>query len=50
MRLFSSTAETDKSRYQVKHIRKVMDPKYYENDFVFTRVSELEFIQSPLYD
>ena len=28
----------------------VMDPKFYENDYMPTGVAELEFIRSPFYE
>jgi hypothetical protein len=33
-----------------RHSEAVMEPKYYENDFLPGRGNELEFVRSPFYD
>ena len=48
-RLFSAAAK-DVSRYRAVHQRDVMDAKFYENDFIATRIKEIEFVRSPLYE
>lgn len=48
-RLYSAAAK-DVSRYKAVHTRDIMDPKFYENDFVATRIKEIEFVRSPFYE
>jgi hypothetical protein len=38
------------ARYRAVHQRDVMDPKFYENDFISTRIKEIEFVRSPFYE
>ena len=33
-----------------RHVARVMDPKFYERDFMSTSIEEIDFIRSPLYD
>lgn len=36
--------------HEKKHSGSVMDPKYYEEDYVMGRTEEMEFVRSPYYD
>ena len=36
--------------HKKKHMSVLMDPKFYENDFMATNDTELEFVRSPFYD
>jgi hypothetical protein len=47
-RQFSQMAQ--KSGHEKTHIGNVMDPKFYENDFVLGKTEEMEFVRSPFYD
>ena len=48
---FSAQQQEDEVALHKKHhMGKVMDPRFYENDFVLGKSSELEFVRHPFYD
>jgi hypothetical protein len=47
-RAFSATVNP--ADYKKQHSPLVVDPKFYENDFMLTSIEEIEFIRSPFYD
>lgn len=49
IRLFS-TQTISKADHRANHKLLVMDPKFYEKDFWQTRINEIDFVRSPLYD
>jgi hypothetical protein len=38
------------SSHEKRHLGVVMDPRFYENDFIAGKSSEMEIIRSPFYD
>jgi hypothetical protein len=36
--------------HEKRHLGVVMDPRFYENDFIAGKSSEMEIIRSPFYD
>jgi hypothetical protein len=47
--LVRSTSQNVAKLHEKKHSGLVMDPKFYENDFMAGR-GDLEFVRSPFYD
>jgi hypothetical protein len=40
----------NKEAHVKRHMGVVMDPRFYENDYMAGKTSELEFVRSPFYD
>jgi len=38
------------SLHKKKHTGDVTNPKFYENDFMATKIKEIEYIRSPFYE
>lgn len=48
-RAFSST-EAVASQHKKEHLNTILDPRFYENDYLATNAKEFEFVRSPFYD
>lgn len=50
-RNFSQSAQlSNKAAHEKRHMGVLMDPKFYENDYMAGKTNELEFVRSPFYD